>query len=1378
MHRSIRVACLSALVLESCFRASPDVAPSQTIAPTASVAGAPADGAFAVAFAGPRGVVSDRTDPAITVLFNRAMRTLDTPDDAGLPALRIETRQGQPVAGSLRWLGTHGMLFLPESPLPGATAFAVTMPAGVRSIDGDALAQPYRFELSTAPPFVVETNPADGATAVRPEDAFEVIFNQNVDPVTFGKTATLTVQGKAVPFHASRAAAPHRDVPPEHVVVVTPAAPFAKDSAVELTIGAGMRGSEGPLPMAKTRTVAVRTFGPLRLADVRCPKVSLGRCQARRDITVVLSNAVTPEELRAHLKTPIPRAAAPSGAHPALAKQRAQPSSEQALGVDPRPGQRYRVTLTSGLRDVFGQELAKDVTFDVDIEAPFATAAAIAKSSPPDTPPQPPPPADPSPRRPVLDYQAEFGIRGSLLETRAPASAPARRMPIGIVNLPTYGLAAAALREQEALRWLAKADPSAGPQGAGWRWDWITPSSSENVRTVRWMDLDALVGGTRGSHAAIVALAIPGSSPNPARTEFFDVTDLGVTAKVSRYGSLVWVTRLSTGEPVGDATVALRSLKGEAFSTTTDALGIASIPEPAFHPISDQGSIDSSTWLFVSKGDDWVYQRLERSLADLHAQREVDLVQKGQWQGIAFTDRGVYRPGETMKMSAILRRCDAAGTRVVEPTDVRVEVKDDQGESVFSGHAKTDAFGEISLDVPLPHTTHLGPAVVSARVGRGDEDAFSANVTVAAFKASEFRVAVDATKAEYVRGDTAEFSVKADYLYGAPMAGATTHDAASRSRTTFVPPGSAGFVTTDDVFASDYPDQSPRSASLKVDDGELDAQGGLKRSIALDMPGQTGPELVVFEAEVEDLTRQTVAQRASVLVHPAPFYVGIETPAPRFLAVGAPVKAHVVAFAPGGAHRPGVAVRVELLSRQWVEAAVDEASDVPRRRTKLVDTVVASCDALTTTAVAECPIRVPSAGYFILRATTAGPVVHASTALYGVDDTADSPPPVGWSDNGARSLTIDSDKETYRGGDTAKILVRSPFKEADALVTVERAGVLWRNVVHVRGPMPILSVPIDSSYYPNVFVGVHLVRGRIAPAPAPGAADLGAPDFRTAYKEVAIEQSAHRLRIAITPAKSEYRPGDEVDADVAVTDRDGHPTRSAVTFYAVDEGVLMLTGYTTPDPLPAFASRKSLADFGLDNREHLAHFIALRDGERIAFLGYEYDKAEGEGNAVADKGGDGGGGGEGSPLRADFRSTAYFRALACHLRRGSRAFPIQAPGQPHPLSAHGGGGIRRRSVRVRRVDGDDEPPPDGATRDAARRARRRRVPGERRRVVERHRRGSRGRDVGRKGCRRRRASRSRRDRTAQRSSRSPFPRARHGAGQRRVRVLGRGRRLR
>ncbi len=206
------------------------------------------------------------------------------------------------------------------------------------------------------------------------------------------------------------------------------------------------------------------------------------------------------------------------------------------------------------------------------------------------------------------------------------------------------------------------------------------------------------------------------------------------------------------------------------------------------------------------------------------------------------------------------------------------------------------------------------------------------------------------------------------------------------------------------------------------------------------------------------------------------------------------------------------------------------------------------------------------------------------------------------------------------------MLIKNPFKSADALVTVERAGVYRSERVKLTGPTPTVTVPITEDLRPNAYVSVHLVRARQGGAPAPGKPDVGAPDFRVGYAELAIDPEARRLTVEVVPSKTQLQPGETVGVDVRVADAAGKPKSAEVTLYAVDEGVLSLIGYKTPDPLPVFTAPRPLAVATVESRNSLAR---LRLGELGGALGL-------------DKGLDGGGGSEQSSVRRDFRQSAYF----------------------------------------------------------------------------------------------------------------------------------------
>ena len=92
-----------------------------------------------------------------------------------------------------------------------------------------------------------------------------------------------------------------------------------------------------------------------------------------------------------------------------------------------------------------------------------------------------------------------------------------------------------------------------------------------------------------------------------------------------------------------------------------------------------------------------------------------------------------------------------------------------------------------------------------------------------------------------------------------------------------------------------------------------------------------------------------------------------------------------------------------------------------------------------------------------------------------------------------------------------------------------------------------------------------MARGRSAP-PGP-LDDPGRPTIRVGYAELRVTPERKRLTVGLTPRGKEYRPGDTATVALDVRDAAGKGRRSEVTLWAVDEGVLALTGYRTPDPL-------------------------------------------------------------------------------------------------------------------------------------------------------------------------------------------------------------------
>src|SRR4051794_33771262 len=229
-----------------------------------------------------------------------------------------------------------------------------------------------------------------------------------------------------------------------------------------------------------------------------------------------------------------------------------------------------------------------------------------------------------------------------------------------------------------------------------------------------------------------------------------------------------------------------------------------------------------------------------------------------------------------------------------------------------------------------------------------------------------------------------------------------------------------------------------------------------------------------------------------------------------------------------------------------------------------------------------------------------------------------------WERYGHNRIDLVPEKKAYRPGETARLMIKSPWETALALLTTEREGVRTRRTLRLSSTQETVSVPITEDDVPNVYVSVVLVKGRTGAYTAEDTGDPGKPAFRVGYAELKVEDAAKRLQVTVKSDRDEYRPAAKARVEVAVSDAQRRPASAEVTLWAVDYGVLSLTGYKTPDVLGTVWVDKALQVLTEDSRQNI---ISRR--------------------VLVSKGGDEGGGGgaeggPGTPVRKDFRVLAFW----------------------------------------------------------------------------------------------------------------------------------------
>ena len=721
------------------------------------------------------------------------------------------------------------------------------------------------------------------------------------------------------------------------------------------------------------------------------------------------------------------------------------------------------------------------------------------------------------------------------------------------------------------------------------------------------------------------------------------VTRLGLTAKFSPHNQLVLVTDLKTAAPVGGATVTVRDLDNAVlWSGKTDRSGRVEAPGwEALGVEAEEYWSSPRLVVIVENGGDLAFTS---SLYDSGTEAyrfEVDT----DWNpkpstvaGSVFSDRGLYQAGETVHLKGILRTRADRDWRATRDS-ARIVVWSPRDDIVLDRRVLPSDWGTFDLDWAAPASADQGDYSlrVSSTTDTTATDQWSpsswasTSFRVDAFRRATFVVTPGTAAPAYVAGDFFEGTVEGRYLFGAAMAGQPVTYSLQQSSDSFAPDGFEAFR---------FGPLGAPGVSERLAEGTtvLDADGRLSQRVRLGGNPDGQPARLQWAATVTDPARQQQSGLRSLTLHPAQFYVGLR-PQTTYLDLERrrEMQVDVVTVDPGGAPVGGRTVRVELIRQQWNSVREVGADGRLRWRSdKTEETVGVQTVVPGAGRMARITLPVEAGGQYVVRATATdvrGNAVRTDALFYAAGGGY-----AAWERADDDRIDLIPEKARYAPGETARILVQSPFETATALVTVEREGVLESRVETLTGSAPQVEIELGEEHLPNVFVSVILLHGRSARPQA--TADPGAPQFRMGLVTIPVDPGERHLTVEIEPQTEELRPGATVIVTLRLKDADGRGVAGEIALSAADAGVLNLIGYQLPDPFDAFYGPRAL---GVRTSVTLADLVRQR-----SFGQKEEDRG-------------GGGGDPNARLRRDFRPSATWMPAIRTDRSGRARVSFEMP---------------------------------------------------------------------------------------------------------------------
>ncbi len=1047
-----------------------------------------------------------------SVIFDRPMVALGALDDmnAAVPLVC-----DPPVPGVARWAGTTTAVFLPEGGRwPDATVTTCLVAKGTTAVDGTPLTQDVRWTFETERPHVRNVLPPDGADEHDPALPITVWASQPITPESVAPFASLRCDGAELPLPAPIAA--------EARAVTWMAAP-PRAAACVFELKPGWR-AVGPLTADAPTRSAFQTVPLPAIVDVRLDGLP---DPAGAYLAVELATR-TPLSAISDVLDIQP---------PPLAWEKPSDSwstREWGTTVSLAPRTKYTVTLAAGAVDAWGQRLDKGVT------KTFTTGDY----------------------RPRID--ADDGLR--IYPAHNPLAYPFRHINADPLTArrATFDL----------LPWIESSfDRSPWHERLGSASPWRIEPPDVNRLGLAVVDLTPALTEGRGT----VAVGLESSAKNQEGHRLggysagLIVTDLGATLKVAPGESRVWATTLASGQPVSDVDVAWYRNGKPIGTAKTDPSGVAVLPG---QPAAPRSWWSDDVIAVLRKGAD---------TSVVHSQWTDGLApwQFGIWQsgdddgaemrGSLFTDRGVYRPGDTVWARATFR--DANGRGIARPEaglPVRWQLRDVDDTALAEGEGKLDDRGGFDLEATLPTTMRLGDGWLDVILDGPSKRTLSAIVATRAYRAPAFRVEISAP-AEAVAGDPMIAHGAARYLFGAPLTEGEATVRAWSDTADFDPPG------FDDFRFGPFRWDEEHSV---VERGETVPElvgGAFQREILAESHGPS-PARWTIEAEVADIDQRTVANRTTVLVHPGKAYVGLKANS-RLPKAGEPTGFELVAVTPDGKPFTGtLSGTLRMVRHHWTRAREKRMDGRWEWVENEVREEVAVSDVRVGGRASAVMLTPPKPGWYtvLLSATDgAGHALEAETEIWTIGEGE-----VSWRMSDTPTLALVADKARYAPGDTARVLIPTPRVGMRAWITVEREGVFWSEVRELKGTADTVDIPLDPAWTPNVVVTVVAVEG----APPQDGPDKGRPTAFVGMLPLAIDPEGAHLTVEVVPKKTVFGPRDEVVVDVVVQ-RGGKPVPNAgVTLWAVDEGVLSLTAYETPDAFETFHAPHDLSVQTADNR--------------------------------------------------------------------------------------------------------------------------------------------------------------------------------------------------
>ncbi|MCP4582525.1 MAG: hypothetical protein GY839_13030 [candidate division Zixibacteria bacterium] len=1035
----------------------------------------------------PRGVVNEPTN--ITVNFSNKLM----PDDSlNILTADVPLEFDPPLSGLARWIDNDELRFFPDTMFAPSTEYKIKVKSDRSYVNGNRIKESRTFDFRT-PTFIVEgirkeiINVPDDPN--RSRMLVHIDFNYNVDYRELRKhtNSSFKRDGLSIDFYAndeSSAKAFTLISEPFRIQEVLGYFEF------EISEGLNCIGGQIPLQADFKHKSQIRKPKPLVISRVIPEEAGVnGR------IAIRLSESVSLPDLSEYLTIT-----------PDVSITINQRYRHIYLYGNFKPGDVYTINIRRGLSSLNGETLKDDFSTKVQMQ-------------------------DLKPSLKFLDDGFFMSAQSSQL------------LAIEAINTKQISVEVEQIFANNIVYYLGGgrhrySDPNISRVGRKIFSKQYKLPESKNEPVVSTFDLGEIVGDSlQGIYAVSVRM-------KDRRWNYINrrimITDLGILARLSDSHMMVWVNTLSGTKPVDNARVNLISSNNQnLLEGYTNSKGVL-----IFENIGDKISGFEPFVITAGKGDDLSYLKFNECLLPTS---EFDI--KGRpflstgYESFIYSDRGVYRPGETSHLVSVIRGKNGV---VPEGFPYKLYITDPQGRDFKEYKLSTGDGGIEAVDLTVPSFAKTGAYNVAAKIG--DDIIGTYTIQVEEFMPDRIKTTLTTERDTYETGQEMEVTVNGTYLFGTPCAGNKVN---------------GQLVIEPELFkAGDWPEFRFSNRAVKftpvrsdLQNESLDKEGN--HIYRYTIPKNLAPPSalkMLLSATVQESGGRAVSAYKGLMVHPYPIYLGLKKDYEGHAKVGEDVTYSVVAVNKNGIITSTDAIWAKFYRVIYQTIVKKNKHGVYRYVSEEQEQIIDSIRVAITDK--PQPVKFTPKEYGSYRLKVFSPQTgHSSSLQFYASGWGYSP----WAMTNPDRIELEFDHDKYRSGQLAKLLVKAPFS-GRLLLTVEKDEVLEYHTYDLDSNTAEIELEIKPEYTPNVYITATLLKSttsleRFSPARAFGLVPLN------------VENTDTRLNIALD-APSAIKPNQEIKVEISTQ------PGAILTIAVVDQGILQLTGFFTPDPYEFFYGKR------------------------------------------------------------------------------------------------------------------------------------------------------------------------------------------------------------